>query len=124
MAHWPQWIDSDLVDSQAMLQAYHQYVTSRLSRGLPAPSCHGHLWQVKHYMKVVKFFGRVPAHLDSPYLQSRPCLEPFCERCESGRGGFQFRWPSPAWAAFYKQNKREGAWVTPELLPGQQWPDY
>ena len=46
MAHWPRWIDSDRVDSKAMLGAYLHYLHNGEQAGYPDPWFKGLLWDI------------------------------------------------------------------------------
>ena len=48
MAHLPRWIDSDRVDSQAMLGAYLFYLNDCEQAGHPDPWFKGLLWDILH----------------------------------------------------------------------------
>ena len=124
MAHWPRWIDDDTVDSAVMLGAYVRYIAERDRVGDPVPACFGHLWTVEH-RKVLSIWDVVATPVEPPVaLLHRQCNGVGCLRCQEGRGGFQFRWYCAAWAKYYNQQRRAGAWEAPELQFSQSYPDH
>ena len=44
-------------------------------------------------------------------VNEKICEETGCERCRTGRGGYQFRWYSPLWYTDYLRGRtREDSW--------------
>ena len=119
MGDLPRWIDDEKVDSQAMLSAYMGY--EHMSRtelaagnqGNFRPIWWGHLTMVVHKMNGVQ--GTL---LTQPLagIKDMDCEKRACSRCTQGRGGYQFRWYSRAWAKRYNEMRRPGSWEAPEPL--------
>ena len=125
MAHWPRWIDSDRVDSQAMLGAYLGYLHYCEQAGYPDPWFKGLLWDILHRS----------APPSGMFRDAQPVYPPtYCHpQAVQGRGlsslrvwtgVYQFKWYSAAWASEYNRMRREGSWCAPSLSPCQQLPYY
>jgi hypothetical protein len=99
MAMPPIWIESNKVDSRAMLSAY-------LYRVQPSDIHYGYLKMVSH--KMIDCGG---TRLTPPAVREEECSAPECQRCREGRGGYQFRWYSPLWEEVYVRLARPGAWM-------------
>jgi hypothetical protein len=99
MGTLPCWINSDLVDSAAMLGAY-------LASATPSDPHFGQLKIVEHNLEL---FGC--QRLLSPAVQPVDCTKENCRRCREKCGGYQFRWYSLQWHEKYVQRARPGAWM-------------
>ena len=103
MAHMPRWdICWSSYNLTSFLTWFRSYATEEEQLGAL------HLYTVEHRRTVPKWLaarGVVPqdvplqvtykgAKVDFP---QRKCSEPGCERCASGRGGYQFRWVDRRW---------------------------
>ncbi len=113
MAHFPRWIDDSTVDSAAMHSAFLHYKGSTSGEEREALN---QLWTVEHQRSAVIHIGCLavmPTEVNPPDLLQRPCTEANCLRCESNRGGFQFRWYDARWYPGYLGAKRDGAWKLP-----------
>ena len=105
----PRWIASSKCDSGAMLGAflhYKQQCTTAEAEALKE------LYSIEHAdagFAVINGQVVVPRKIESS-VPSRPCSAPSCERCETLKGGYQFRWYSPKWDAEYRRGARPGAW--------------
>ena len=104
-----------------MLGSYLAYTSECQEAGLVMPWLHGLLWDLVHRGRVT-FLGLAAEKVDPPVAApSRPCMAPNCARCQEGRGGYQFRWYSAAWATNYNRTGRPGSWMAPELHAGQHF---
>ena len=106
MSHFPRWIDEHGMDSPAMLSAFLDWVHN-------APTaCQADvrgLYIIGHNMKT---FGapNIPVRLpDGVPMVERACKDAECARCLGMRGGYQFRWYDPRWAARYNKIRRMGS---------------
>ena len=105
----PRWIASSKCDSGAMLGAFLHYKQQCTTAGAEALK---ELYSIEHaHAGFVVIDGQVvvPKQIESS-VPSRPCSAPSCERCETLKGGYQFRWYSPKWDAEYRKGARPGAW--------------
>ena len=125
MAHWPRWIDSDRVDSQAMLGAYLGYLHNCEQAGYPGPWFKGLLWDILHREPPPSDLSIMAERVYPPHIViHKPCRAEACLRCARGQGCYQFRWYSAAWASDYNRMRRGGSWAAPSLSPCQQLPYY
>ena len=110
MAHFPRWIDDSTVDSAAMLGAFLHYKGSTSGEEREALN---QLWTVEHQSCPVIHIGGqavMPREVNPPDLLQRQCTRANCVRCESKRGGYEFRWYDARWYPCYLGTMREGAW--------------
>ena len=107
MADWPRWILDSTVDSSAMLYAYTKWADAQ--PGHVEPLC-----VIEHRMPEtveIAGFQIMPKKATTKGTFERPCTDLGCERCRTGRGGYQFRWYSAMWYDEYVRNARVGAWT-------------
>ena len=121
MGDFPRWLDRDDVDSCAMYSAYLAYDLFMrkeyfFGTGAYRPVWDGHLHMIMHEIRVDGVPRRVTPAAGGR-VREVPCQRRPCLRCESGRGGYQFRWFSPYWAKFYNERRREGSWRAPTGEP-------
>ena len=115
MGDFPRWVHRVDVDSQAMFSAYlnYQFVTKNKHFGDAAgwrPVWYGHLHMINHR-------GPVAANvvkMEMAVVKNLTCKQRPCRRCDTGMGGYQFKWYSHLWAKRYNEVRREGAWKAPE----------
>ena len=115
MAHFPRWIDNDLVDSAAMFSAYMEFLDACAPTDFP-PFVH-HLYTVDHRHVYIPGVEEVHPAVHGIVIPSRACLRTPCRRCETLSGGYQFRWFSLDWYPGYLRRARPGAWTLCELDP-------
>ena len=107
----PRWIDDPRVDSRAMLSAFLEYrgrCTGEASAQL------GDLYMIVHRLEPeIVLGGQVirPQEIRSQDIPTRPCADQVCERCRTGRGGYQFKWYHVRWGDVYCRLCRLGAWT-------------
>ena len=90
MAHFPRWISSPIVDSQAMLNAFiHWYSSAVLEDRIRVHE----LYTIDHSTFPMSGMSVVqPCMADGHVIPSRPCTESNCRRCSTGSGGYKFLW--------------------------------
>ena len=109
----PRWIASSKCDSGAMLGAFLHYKQQCTTAEAEAFK---ELYSIEHAdagFAVINGQVLVPRKIESSG-PSRPCSAPSCERCETLKGGYQFRWYSPKWDAEYRKGARPGSWCPGE----------
>ena len=98
MADLPRWIDDARVDSAAMLAAFEGYLAQYPESMAQFQS----LFVITHCC---------PDNMSPAWtLPTRKCTEKECRRCQTRRGGYQFRWWHRTWEADYERLCRPGAW--------------
>ena len=117
MADFPRWVDQEDVDSAAMYSAYLSYeheMRKMYFVDTPAarPMWSGHLFMINHRVSLPPRGFVCP---DAPNVPGRSCEREHCQRCLTGKGGYQFRWYSCYWGKFYNDRRRAGSWKAPEL---------
>ena len=109
----PRWIASSKCDSTAMLSAFLHY---RKQCTIAEAEALKDLYTIEHAERgfiIINGQVVVPQKLDSS-IPSRPCSAPSCARCKALKGGYQFRWYSPKWDAWYRKEARPGSWCPGE----------
>jgi len=107
----PRWIDHPRVDSQAMLSAFLDY------RGRCTGEARAqldHLYMIVHsHEPTIVVGGQVirPQEIRPQDIRTRPCAAQECERCLTGRGGYQFKWYHGRWGGVYVRLRRDGTWT-------------
>ena len=106
---FPRWIDHPRVDSQAMLSAFLDY------RGRCTGEARAqldHLYMIVHsHESTFLVGGQVIRPQEMRPLPTRPCAAQGCERCRTGRGGYQFKWYHPRWRSVYVRLRRDDTWT-------------
>ena len=112
----PRWLETDRVDSTAMLSAFLEFK----STCAPADYAYlSNLYTIDHIhsptvsvqvgsmqqAQIIPVTNVVP-----PDIPSRMCSAKDCIRCKEKRGGYQFRWYHRAWRRKYEDKRREGTW--------------
>mmetsp|Transcript_2583 Transcript_2583/g.4410 ORF Transcript_2583/g.4410 Transcript_2583/m.4410 type:complete len:169 (+) Transcript_2583:48-554(+) len=101
----PVWIDDPTVDSMAMLGSFVGFLNQAPDNAELAK--HMGLTQVNHRSECM------PGPMFPGIIREVPCTEEGCERCTTGRGGYQFRWYDRRWRGGYVRSKRPGTWEPP-----------
>ena len=97
----PVWVDSPDVDSQAMLSAFLEYRARCLGEART---------QISDLYMIIHSSGDDTLDTRSP-VPWVACSAVDCRRCAAERGGYQFRWYHPRWAATYLRLARPQAWT-------------
>ena len=118
MGDFPRWVDREDVDSQAMFSAIlnYEFKTKNAHFGDEAgwrPVWYGHLHMINHRANHGHLGG---VRVDQDSVKNIDCEKRPCRRCDTGVGGYQFRWYSPLWAKWYNKTRREGSWKAPEPM--------
>ena len=115
----PRWINSARVDSELMLSAFLWYRSQCSETEKVELEC---LYSIKHRLKdtiVIEGMLVRPQQIGEP-VPSTPCTAEGCERCRTGRGGYQFRWCSWTWMHKYmelvKRRKKQPQHLQHELI--------
>ena len=106
----PQWVDHRAVDSPAMLSAFLQWHSYA---DLEEKEATADLFIIDHTMntKVKNENGKKrEVRQSSAGRPSKRCTKYQCLRCQTGRGGYQFRWFDQRWVEGYRSMRRERAW--------------
>ncbi len=113
MAHFPRWVQSERVDSAAMLSAFLEY--RRRQPEIMGQHPLDQLWIVNHYHPGMsnEDNGEGPVWLSKRCTSALPC-----KRCTLGHGGYMFRWFDARWEHTYRRLMCHGAWPSP---PNAQW---
>ena len=97
----PVWVDSPDVDSQAMLSAFLEYRARCLGEART---------QISDLYMIIHSSGDDTLDTRSP-VPWVACSAVDCRRCAAERGGYQFLWYHPRWAATYLRLARPQAWT-------------
>ena len=113
----PQWIESDFVDSQAMLVAFKHY---KYTCSGEAEAQLKHLYVIDHRMPKTVVLGGIPVEVKEVRDEQpvRKCRKNPCTRCGQQQGGYQFKWYSERWAKWYDENRRPGSLSAAEIRAG------
>ena len=111
MAHYPRWISSFNVDSEAMLGAYMNALVKQ-EEAISTMRCAGELTIVEH-----EGIGKV-----IPLQGTKEVLCPNgdsgCRRCLQKCGGYVFKWYSPIWHEDYVTAVKKKQAAVPIWVPG------
>ena len=103
----PRWIADATVDSYAMLGAFMAY-----AQDSPHKAEDMNLTVVIHSHSLA---GMDRTSMLPGVLTNVPCADEGCRRCQTGQGGYQFRWYHPDWREKYMTLRRdESSWKPPE----------
>ena len=105
---FPRWIASSKCDSMAMISAFLQYKQQCTDAEAEALKDLCTIEHAERDFHIIDGQVVVPRQIESS-VPSRPCSAPSCERCETLKGGYQFRWYSPKWDAAYRSGARPGS---------------
>ncbi|CAE7207020.1 unnamed protein product [Symbiodinium natans] len=112
MADLPRWINSSKVETPAMFMAYVQWLGKELQKADPETYPEDKpviVPEEKHHLPTVIHRSD---YVTSLKANEKLCTASECERCQSGRGGYQFRWYSALWYEGYlKGRQREDRWT-------------
>ena len=113
----PRWIESDFVDSQAMLEAFEHY---KYTCSGEAEAQLKRLYVIEHRMPKTVVLVGIPIEVKKVRDEQprRKCRKNPCIRCGLQKGGYQFKWYSERWVKRYDDNRRPGTLSAAEIRAG------
>ena len=92
----PRWIQSDCLDSAAMLEAFEHY---KYTCAGEAKEQLKHLYVIDHRSRSTVVLGGIPLAVQRLRDEQprRQCRENPCARCGLWKGGYQFKWYNDRW---------------------------
>ena len=73
-----------------------------------------HLYMIVHSHEPTFVLGGqviLPQEIRPQDIRTQPCTAQECERCLTGRGGYQFKWYHGLWRSVYVRLRRDGTWT-------------
>ena len=113
----PRWIQSDYLDSTAMLEAFEHY---KYTCAGEAKEQLKHLYVIEHRSRSTVVLGGISLAVQRLRDEQprRQCRENPCARCGLWKGGYQFKWYSWRWRKRYDDNRRPDALSAAEIEAG------